>query len=362
MSVADKLITIANNTPLVCERLYTKKTVSGNPVVVDDVSSTEHNLELRVTSKNLITFPYLQSTKKLNGITVTANDDGTISASGTATADTTIYFDLCVKDFGTTNIYSGFAYDNGYAVKDCTYDAGNKKTYISISVKNGEEINNTYYPQIELGSTATPYTPYKTEFEGVEVSRYGKNLISTDNIEVSGTGAWTSKILTKQPLPDGTYTFSCEYENLTENITTIGIVVRDIDEKWIGETYGNNGTIKLTFSTTNGISIYLYSNMGSPSTFTDIIFKNIQLELGSTVTEYEPYKEPQTATANADGIVEGLRSVSPNMTLLADNTVNIECTYKSGSNPTANEKFIELQEAFANAKEIIQKYKIKMEK
>ena len=45
-------------------------------------------------------------------------------------------------------------------------------------------------------------------------------------------------------------------------------------------------------------------------------FKNIQIELGTTATDYEPYTEPTTYQSTADGIVEGIKSISPNMTLL----------------------------------------------
>ena len=142
-----------------------------------------------VRSKNLIPFPYIQAAKELNGIIVTANDNGSVGVSGTATADATIYFDLCVKDFGAINMYSGYVYDNGYVIKDCNYDAKNKKTFIVISVKSGVTVDKIYYPQIELGSTATPYTPYISEFEGVEVSRYGKNLFDiTTASKYSGGG------------------------------------------------------------------------------------------------------------------------------------------------------------------------------
>lgn len=44
-------------------------------------------------SKNLIIYPYVNSSKEVNGITFTVNNDGTILASGTATSDTT--FLLC---------------------------------------------------------------------------------------------------------------------------------------------------------------------------------------------------------------------------------------------------------------------------
>ena len=55
---------------------------------------------------------------------------------------------------------------------------------------------------------------------------------------------------------------------------------------------------------------------------------DIQVELGATATAYELYKEPETATANAEGVVEGLTSVSPSMTLIPNsNGVVIDCQY-----------------------------------
>ncbi len=54
----------------------------------------------------------------------------------------------------------------------------------------------------------------------------------------------------------------------------------------------------------------------------------IQVELGTTATAYEPYKESQTVTATVSGIVEGIKSVSPNMTLIANsNGVVINTQY-----------------------------------
>ena len=52
-----------------------------------------------------------------------------------------------------------------------------------------------------------------------------------------------------------------------------------------------------------------------------------QLEVGTVATEYEPYKGVQTAASNEDGVVEGLSSTSPNMTLIASDTDNIQLEY-----------------------------------
>ena len=59
--------------------------------------------------------------------------------------------------------------------------------------------------------------------------------------------------------------------------------------------------------------------------------RNIQIELGSEATEYEPY-EGATYTPNTDGTVE-IVSVSPTMTLLTDNAnATIECEYNRDTN------------------------------
>lgn len=69
---------------------------------------------------------------------------------------------------------------------------------------------------------------------------------------------------------------------------------------------------------------------------------NMQLELGNTATEYEPYIEPITYTPNADGTVDGVTSLYPNTTLMADTEgVLIECEY----NKDINKAFAELQQA-----------------
>ena len=63
--------------------------------------------------------------------------------------------------------------------------------------------------------------------------------------------------------------------------------------------------------------------------------------------------KPQTAIA--DGMVKGLISILPNMTLTTDNSgVVINCEYISQTNANVLDKYVELQNAFENAKSIVQ--------
>ena len=83
-----------------------------------------------------------------------------------------------------------------------------------------------------------------------------------------------------------------------------------------------------------------------------------QLELGIVATDYEPYKAPQTATADASGKVDGLTSVSPSMTLLADSdAVALECTYFPESATGVYAKYQELKQEQINLQNKLQVYK-----
>ena len=56
--------------------------ISGSGVSIRDISPVEHILKVRARSKNLIPYPFTNSTTTQSGITFTDNGDGTITANG----------------------------------------------------------------------------------------------------------------------------------------------------------------------------------------------------------------------------------------------------------------------------------------
>lgn len=98
MSIADKLLTIAENEPKVYEAgklallensKYMNITKSGAEIVVNDCSSVEHDLKvkveaLNVSTDNMFTTPYTVSYENDNGMTYKSNGES-ISISGNAT-------------------------------------------------------------------------------------------------------------------------------------------------------------------------------------------------------------------------------------------------------------------------------------
>ena len=143
-------------------------------------------------TKNLIPYPYYESTKTVNGITFTNNGDGTITANGTATK-LTVYkilpsnpetfvdypagkyiFSGCPSggslstyciNFAASSTFTGYddimdANDIG-AGKLCSAPNGMKRILAKIIINPNTVCNNLVFkPQLELGTTATEYEPY----------------------------------------------------------------------------------------------------------------------------------------------------------------------------------------------------------
>ena len=185
--------TVPSGYPYCIVGFYNYPTVSGDTVSFDAMQLEEGTTATSYTpyisdltavkvtrcGKNLIPYPYTDTTKTFNGITFTVNADGSITVSGTATAD--IMFFLC--SVANYTIYKGT-----YTLSGCpsggsntTYcqvlgssdfmDIGNgvTRTYsqdikqnIFIKIFSGYTTDNLIFkPQLELGSTATSYEPYQ---------------------------------------------------------------------------------------------------------------------------------------------------------------------------------------------------------
>lgn len=133
-------------------------------------------------AKNLIPYPYHETTKTTNGITFTDNGDGTITVNGTATQNSTFYFTPSswnneeIK--GNVKLSSGGApLNSNFKITVETPSGTNKNLQdngelsltitaaiknIRLFVANGTTVDNvTIYPMIRLASdTDNTYQPY----------------------------------------------------------------------------------------------------------------------------------------------------------------------------------------------------------
>lgn len=210
-----------------------------------------------------------------------------------------------------------------------------------------------------------------TDLTAVKVSRYRKNLtnsltdikheqntyiISRDNgivtlgsknvITYSSQARLYDKILSA-----GTYTFSfdCTIEN-TKKCTKPNHVQVWVDDNYFSQpiydmtkdgTYHRSFNFKITKN--SRVWIRFYFNVDkitevSDTIITKAMFSNVQLELGSTATDYEPYTSKTDYIPTADGTVNGVTSLYPNTTLMTNTDgVIIDCNYYKDIDKAFNE-------------------------
>ena len=192
-----------------------------------------------------------------------------------------------------------------------------------------------------------------TDFSSVQVTRCGKNIFDADTVLPS---------LENPNYP--TY----HWEKQEDGSFYLGNSATLLKAVWFENTNGYTGQMAISLSvkipegaesenpfslvfrytdgTSNVVRFYpsedfvtgtLISNPNKTVNYIDqssnrarpTYVKDIMIAYG-TDTEYEPYN-PQTAIANVDGTVEGLTSLSPNMTLYADaDGVKMNCRYVKG--------------------------------
>lgn len=149
--------------------------------------------EIVSTGRNLIPYPYAETTKTINGITFTVNGDGSITVNGTAVARSSFALSTSNNEYSMSlasdkNFYfsgcpSG-ASDSTFllTIQDISYnqtvtDRGNgvsfvtkyTKYYVFITIYEGFTANNLVFkPMLNYGSSALPYEPYISDTLSVE--------------------------------------------------------------------------------------------------------------------------------------------------------------------------------------------------
>lgn len=139
-----------------------------NPVpIVSAGDSGEINVA--VSGKNLIPFPYLSplggagTVYEANGVTYTVQADGGIKCVGTPTSK--FGPTLCKIRFSEESLNTLESATNGKVTLSggpLYFDSNNNATFIYWINQIDPPVDMTIYPQVEYGTVATAYEPYKT--------------------------------------------------------------------------------------------------------------------------------------------------------------------------------------------------------
>lgn len=408
MSIAEKLTQVAENIPkvykagqssMVDESKLIPKTVSGNYISVDDVSEIPHKVGCKVESVNLwsgnngysivgngtVQVIY-QDVVSYKGMSCPMSVSCEVASENLEYSETgnLVYFHVLYED-GTADILTlcGTSTTSGKVERPFNADSAKAINFVTIYVHNRFTGGTVTVSNIMLneGTTALPYTPY-IKPEEVKVTRCGKNLFDIGTIEdyidpTSGlrmsNGSLSATVLTQNSryfVNTKNRYLSGEYAISYESSDSKRVLLRLYDENGnIMTTCPNLKSAGFTFNSyysgfyrdfTDGVvnipQEVAYWNLGfvllateTAPAGTTVEISNIQVELGSTATAYEPYNG-QTLAPDADGTVEGMTSVSPYMNIFSDTEgVNIEATYnKSYGMQTEYDRFWDTFQNYGN--------------
>lgn len=329
MTFADKLLAVANNRP----KLYKKgaldyspqETVSGEAIGITDISPVEHNMGVSVRNTNLL------NEKAVTPIVI--NEDGW----------TRYGWDLGVLPQGTYTLTVFGNYVNSKSISYKTITNGvyseyqslieSKKSqtialngsqgFIVYLYQNVTELYDNVTLMLNEGTVALPYAPYIEDISTVKLYKQGKNLVSNDVYDINN---WVNPSGNDYRyyfnLPVGTYTVSAEKKE-----TVAYFYLQETTDDWVTakSTYiiTNNANNRITFTVEKGKQYAFYTQ----KQYFALIY-NIQIEVGSSYTQYEPYIEPTIYDVPTNGIVEGVTSLYPSTTLYTDTSgAVIDCTY-----------------------------------
>ncbi len=183
------------------------------------------------------------------------------------------------------------------------------------------------------------------DVSAVTVKQYGKNLCPNVTSGKTSYGITYTRNADGTVTVNGTATADSYFDVVTSGnpcpYLPVGTVLRIsgcpaggtsetyyLELPWVGwYEYGKGVTVKIPNETQAGHwRKCIRINVKSGVTMDNVVFKP-QVELGD-YSEYEPYIPPTVHTVSADGTVQGVKSLSPSMTLLGDpEGVVLECSY-----------------------------------
>lgn len=329
-----------------------KGKLSGAVVRADDVSPVEHNPKIWVHGKNLLNIPdtvvegdYAWCNTQIGSFELAA---GTYTLSVDFLQSGTDKSKISISARNYNAVTSEYASNGSTEVSGrlrTTFtipEGENGFTLFAYSNVLGNALNTkcTFSNfQIEKGGVATEYTPY-IDATNIEVTRCGKSVFSKSSQVVTGNAKpWASLLVAAVKVPAGDYVAHCRFTQTGQDKTTISMSVRSYNDYSVpfGDTSSSaqSGLLEKKFTVTEGsggFQIFLYSNTLNEPLTTECYFENICVEVGTEATGYSVYNGTKH-TPSADGTVEGITSLSPNMTILTDTEgAIVECEYIKDTN------------------------------
>ena len=226
-------------------------------------------------------------------VTGTPNNDVTLILNFVGTNNTEYILNGCPSG-GSSSKYRIDTFGNGVSNapdygSGVTFTSSGNSQYVRILINNGYTIPTgglIFYPMIRLASiTDSTFAPYTnicpiSGLDSVNVVRVGKNLVDIDNaIDFEKYSGDTRNGFNFTSGIDGTYTISCSSISASVYFAYV-----NSSNSWIeGEL--NTSNHSATFTSYGKLQIWVPSGQNIKT-----IAPDLQVELGTTPTTYEPYQ------------------------------------------------------------------------
>lgn len=352
---------------------------SGEAVRLSDITPNEHTLGVKVSGKNLfdkdnanIIIGYPDAENVINGASSTRSvyipcaPNATYTVSKTLTARFAVAFTDDIPSNGVA--VTGRVQNN--TASSITTTSGINSKYIVVWLYHVDldtttiKINEVLATlQIELGSTATSYTPYISDLTSVNVTRYGKNLTTPQQV-YKGATAYSEEIfenkncvrfssgvtIKNSPIafkPNTQYTVSFDVKTVLRSGQTTAIAddvfrffYSDGTSSGAANIYTDTEwTHKVLTSVAGKTILYVGVTSNEYRSYSYVDINSFQLEESSTVTLCEPY-QAQKYIPSADGTVSGVKSLYPITTLMTDTAgVAVNAEYNKDINKVISELY-----------------------
>lgn len=343
----------------------------GGIVAITDISPIEHDVAVKAASKNL----FNNDTSLLKEVFYTIPTGGRDSRIGyeplilpagiytftltnlDTSAQKYIYGVINDKDDNFVSRCNLLQNTTNFTPLTITVNEGDKifiyNAHADMNVANRAAEFAAVEIQLEKGTTATNYTPYVPDVSVATVKACGKNICDYTKFEgisavdranvvldgdtfifPAGNSYYGLNMANGLPLVKG-QKYAVSFSAITPYAyPELQVIYTDNTNIAFA-----NGSIKTIEKDVKEIRFYIATGTLAE---TDFKLSKFQVEVGSTVTDYEPPIEPTSYPIAADGIVEGVTSIYPNMTITTDTIgVVVDTEY----NRDINKAFAELQQA-----------------
>ena len=335
---------------------------------IQDMIIYGRSSQFTTTGKNLLKYPYIETTKTSLGITFTDNKDGSINVSGTATgaAYYNLYsnsdgkrltlasgtYRLVAKGRSKCNVFVNNGVNSAKNEGTFTITDGHNDVWCFIEAPKGLALDETIYPMIQLASgTDESYEPY-TGGKPSPSPDYPQEIkrVVNPTMKVCGKNLWDNfKTLSLGNVEQKNGTYIATADNMQVDITMKSVGARPLllkannaytfslkttvsisSPKFVCLRYTNGESNNIIFTNKNFVNFVpkrdvekvgfiLYESVAGDKVY------DVQLEMGSEATSYESYHEGQTGilpyTLNAIPVSSGGNVTINGQQYIADRVV-----------------------------------------